>query len=181
MIIDARKWEIRPPTAKLEGCPACGCPTTEVTQLHCCSKHRKRANRIRREGGRLLEVEPGTCRVCGTAYEPSPPQRLACSDRCRRELQKRKTRAYAFGYFRARTKWPHPLPWLAAKLGIPENDPRLPQLALKLGEAGHLVVFVRRDGIVGEVGRPKQFTPNHDKPKPATSVGNNLTEERGRA
>ena len=52
-------------------------------------------------------------------------------------------------------KWPHDLAWLAGKIGLPPDDPRLATVALQLADAHKLVVYVRRDGTVGEVGREK--------------------------
>ncbi|HEX2434932.1 MAG TPA: hypothetical protein VHI55_13375 [Gaiellaceae bacterium] len=46
---------------------------------------------------------------------------------------------------------------MAGKLGVPADDPRLPELALKLAAAGKLYVYIRRDGTVAEVGRPREF------------------------
>jgi hypothetical protein len=61
----------------------------------------------------------------------------------------------AFNAFRARVERPHPLSWLGSQVGLEPDDPRLAEIALTLANAGHLCVYVRRSGEVGEVGRPK--------------------------
>jgi len=62
----------------------------------------------------------------------------------------------AYGKFRRATKWPHDLAWLAGKLGLEADDPRLSEIALKLAEKGELVVYITKQGTVGDVGRPKE-------------------------
>jgi len=150
-VIDARTFEPRPPAAG--GCRYCGNPNLETGPApHYCSlAHRKDAYRARR-AGTPLAAEPGRC-WCG-AELPEPPVLAFCSRRCREAWQVAR-RYRAFQAFQALVKWPHELGWLGPKLGLPPDDPRLPEIALKLAGAGRLVVYVRRDGTVGEVGRPK--------------------------
>jgi hypothetical protein len=77
---------------------------------------------------------------------------VTCSDRC----ATRRRASTPFARFRRAVKWPHDLAWLAGKLGLPEDDPRLPKIALKLANAGHLCVYIGVDGAVSSVGKPKE-------------------------
>lgn len=149
-IIDSRTWRAQQHSHE-SGCPHCGGPTTTQEKLYCRQSHQKQANRIRRglRDGVLLDVAPGTCRLCGTEYERQTFRHL-CSPKCRYF-----GRMTAYNYFRTKVKWPHDLPWLGGKLGLEADDPRLPDVALKLANAGKLYVYINRDGSIGDVGKPK--------------------------
>jgi predicted nucleic acid-binding Zn ribbon protein len=165
-IVDARTWEVRLPRPQPVGCLACGgLPAAAERKLYCSSDCKDLAYRIRRAQrlgeeppGELREAANGVCRVCGAGFDPPATRPRFCSSRCRIRWEKRKQRAYAFGHFASLVELPHDLAWLARKLSLRADDPRLPDLALKLAEAGKLVVYVRRDGTVGEIGRPTATT-----------------------
>jgi len=166
LVIDARTWRIRRVREKPSGCRNCGLPElpARTERVYCSPECAKKAWKIRnaiRQGrtplDELREVERGTCPVCSAAVDTTPVNgRGFCSRTCKRRWNRRKDRRYAFGHFKSLVKWPHDLAWLAGKLGLAADDPRLPDLALRLAEAGKLVVYVRRDGTVGEVGKPKE-------------------------
>jgi len=137
----------RQPRSHEHGCPGCGGPTRETTKKFCSRRCKQKGKRARRRG-RVLEFVPGRCAHCGAQFAPRTVRPLC--ERCRR-------RPRGFEVFRRRVKWPHDLAWLAGKLELPPGDPRLPEVALKLAEAGELVVYLRANGKVGEVGRPKEF------------------------
>jgi hypothetical protein len=52
--------------------------------------------------------------------------------------------------------------WLAAKLRLPVDDERLPVVALKLAEAGHLTVLVRNGTDVLGVAKPRRPAASGD-------------------
>lgn len=152
-VVDARAFEPRPPAPS--GCRRCGgeIPSREPTrQRYCSSRCSKTAYGRRREGEAVPET-PGTCPICGARFEPEDAAPAFCSKRCRIRWNRERRPWVAF---LSLVKRPHGLDWLAAKLGLEPEDPRLPELALRLAEAGKLVVYVRRDGDVGEVGWPRK-------------------------
>jgi len=142
-----------------EGCRVCGDPAEpppRVQPLHCSRAHKKLANRVRsgkRQQHQGFTGQPGTCGYCGAELEPGPAKRatLCAKPECHATYRTR-----GFGVFRKRVEWPQPLPWLAKQIKRPPDDPQLPQLALALASKRVLAVYVRADGTVGEVGRPKQ-------------------------
>lgn len=73
-----------------------------------------------------------------------------------KKWRKRRDRARAFGHFRSRVEWAHPISRLASKLGIPEDDPRLSDAALALARDGRIVVYIDRNGHVADYGKPRQ-------------------------
>lgn len=77
-------------------------------------------------------------------------------DESTKAWRKRKHRARAFGHFRSKVEWPHSISRLAGKLGLEEDDPRIPDAALALAQAGKIIVFINRNGQVAEYGKPRQ-------------------------
>lgn len=141
-------------------CCVCGGDPIELpaatTALYCSKAHRRIAYKIRRgvlEGA--LGDTPGRCRVCDAALDVGRRVSPLCAARACRKTYRRR----GFGHFRRVVKWPHDLDWLAAKVGLQAGDPRLPEIAFKLALAGKVGVYVRVDGTVGEVGRPKPPNP----------------------
>jgi hypothetical protein len=138
------------------GCLVCGREVSIVFDVrHACSRsHKNAAGHIRagKYGGRRLVEGPDVCRVCGKA---TPAQRrtprLCGRVECREAYAMRGWQA-----FRGCVRAPHPLGWLGPKLGLAKDDPRLAEIALALALKGRLVVYVRADGSVGEVGRPRE-------------------------
>jgi hypothetical protein len=143
------------PQSPVGVCRHCGGPVEamQAARWYCSPRHKKRANR-RRKRGLPGSPRPGEC-YCGKTFEPFVERpRSFCSRSCREAYRL----AHAdsprpWEQFRRAVKWPHDLTWLAPKLGIAEDDPRLPQFAVKLALAGKLAVYIRADGTVGEVGR----------------------------
>jgi hypothetical protein len=123
---------------------------------HACSrKHHRYAQQIRRGKkwpGRRLREGPDICRFCG---EATPPRRRTLRF-CGRPACFEIVTSQGWRAFAAAVKQPHPLAWLGGKLGLSDDDARLPEIALKLANAGKLVVYVRADGTVGEVGLPRE-------------------------
>jgi hypothetical protein len=139
------------------GCVVCGAPAQQRLDVRhaCCSRHKHHAGKVRQqirrgEAKRALFEGPDVCRYCGAAAPPSLRGAALCSAKCWRTFERR-----GFWKFKKAVKWPQPLPWLGKRIGLPGDDPRLGEIALTLANAGQLVVYVRGDGTVGEVGRPK--------------------------
>jgi hypothetical protein len=103
-------------------------------------------------GRRRLVEGPDVCRACGKA---TPPRRriprLCGRVECRDAYGTR-----GWQVFQSRVRRPHSLAWLGRKLGLTDDDTRLPEIALALARKGNLVVYVRADGTVGEVGLPRE-------------------------
>ncbi len=151
LVVDARRHQPKP-----SGCVNCGEPIDDdapTPKKHCSKSHKKEANKRRRAGVAVV-YEPGIC-PCGARFDApaEPSSRRFCSRRCRQSWYS----ARPFRVFKSLVRRPRDLAWLAGKLGgtIAGDDPRLAQIALKLAEAGKLVVYVNRAGEVAEVGRPK--------------------------
>jgi len=148
-----------PSPRRAGACRQCGKPVEVVQEprLYCCPAHKKRAPRRRKRG--LPDARPGEC-YCGKTFDPgSERPRSFCSTSCRDAYR----RAHGDGprpwaQFCKAVKWPHDLTWLARKLNLDADDPRLPTIALRMAEAGKLAVYVRMDGTVGEVGRLRAKT-----------------------
>jgi hypothetical protein len=141
-VLDSRMWQYHE-----TGCPGCGGPTQEFRKRFCSPRCKTKAKRARRRNPEHREGNlPDRCAHCLQPIKPRI-QRSLCP-RCRK-------RRAPYQVFRGRVKWPHDLAWLARKLGLPADDLRLPDIALRLAEAGELVVYIRVDGTVGEVGRPR--------------------------
>jgi hypothetical protein len=158
-VIDARTWEVRPLKVQPGAVrPAEARPRSATAGSTAPRPASRRPRPHARQESPYPEPERGICAVCGTAFDRSPSEgRSLCSELCAKRLHRRDRRRFAFGHFSSRVKWPHDLAWLAGKLGVPADDPRLPELALKLAAAGKLYVYIRRDGTVAEVGRPREF------------------------
>lgn len=154
-----------PEGSREEGvCRICGRAgsLTETPRLYCCRKHQRRAKNARRHPGYQGPKfsGEGVCLHCGKTFRPSPRFRPTCGDpACWEAMGDR-----GFWRFRQAVKWPHPLSWLAAKLKLDPDDPRLPEVARALAAKGLLVVYIRADGTVGEVGRPKAETRGETQP-----------------
>lgn len=138
------------------GCRLCGGPAEPVwfERRYCNRHHKKYAAKVR-AGKRPRPPgwtgEPGTCGHCGAELDPPELMKKApICDGCRPAYRRR-----GFQTFKRRVDWPQPLTWFGPKVKRPPDDPQLPQLALALAAKGLLVVYVRADGTVGEVGRPK--------------------------
>lgn len=138
-----------------EGCTVCGRERLAVVDVrHSCRRgHHRMAQQIRRgvkwPERRLIEG-PDICRVCGEWTPPKYRSLLHCGRReCFEAMDAR-----GWWRFRDAVDKPHPLAWLGPKLGLAADDPRLAEIAVVLAHSGKLVVYVRRDGAIGEVGRP---------------------------
>jgi hypothetical protein len=139
------------------GCRVCGgtpAATNDPTpRIYCSRKHQRQANKWRRRdpGWTPRFTGEAVCPYCGETFGPPERRRVVClSPACRRTYRSR-----GFHVFARRVKQPHPLAWLGPKIARASDDELLPRYAVGLALKGKLVVYVRADGTVGEVGRPR--------------------------
>ncbi len=107
-----------------------------------------------------LGVEEGACCICGEPTrlaEGHQHLRAICDSPECSAAMKSLRQERGFHAFVRRVKKPHDLDWLARKLEIAADDPSLGARAFVMARRGQLVIFIRRDGTVGEVGWPRRW------------------------
>jgi hypothetical protein len=136
------------------GCRVCGKPIPaecKTTKTYCSRRHKRKAAEIRRRGGVLPVVEPGTCPVCLGTFAVFTTEPLTCSSACAKKL---KTSYEVFQEMTAgpRRQWRG---WIGGRLGVDPARPDLDSIVLLLAEHNRLNVYRNASDELVEVGDPR--------------------------
>ena len=133
-------------------CARCGRPLVRCgsARRYCGSACRRRIARLPLDERAKLRAATlaGACVGCGAMLSP---ERYRCP-RARNAWLRRWRRA-AGGELRFGAEG---FEWLAERLGCEATDERLPEVALRLAEAGRLAVLVGPNGKVRGLAKPKR-------------------------